>query len=125
MTLSAAPSHYAMERVEPLPEYHLKVFFKNGEVRVADIWAMRGSNPLFKEAFEKFDQVQFSPFDVYWEVGDNTVEIEAQDLWGEGMLVPDKAAQTAQEAELGTFSWRPRLSRTPWRGHAMRESLKA
>jgi hypothetical protein len=79
-------NHYAIDRVIPLEGDRLEVFFRNGEIRIADIWAMRGANPHFKEAFEKFDQGRFTPFHVEWEVGDNTVEIEDQDLWGAGDL---------------------------------------
>ena len=77
-------NHYAIDRLIPLEGNRLEVFFRNGEIRIADIWAMRGANPHFKEAFEKFDQVRFTPFHVEWEVGDNTVEIEDQDLWRAG-----------------------------------------
>jgi len=79
-------NHYAIDHIASLSGNRLRVFFENGEVRIADIGAMRGDNPMFAEAFQKFDQVKFRAFDVYWEVGDNTIEIEDRDLWGAGVL---------------------------------------
>jgi YD repeat-containing protein len=46
-------------------------------------------NPMFAEAFQRFDQVKTHPAFVYWEVGDNTIEIEDQDLWGAGVLMSE------------------------------------
>jgi hypothetical protein len=83
--------YYAIRKVEPLSGCRLKVHFRSGEVRIADIKAMRGANPMFREAFRNFDQVKFNRSDVSWGEGLDAVEIEDQDLWGAGELVAGTA----------------------------------
>ncbi|RRA50485.1 DUF433 domain-containing protein [Acidipila sp. EB88] len=79
---------YLIRAVEVLPEFRLKVFFKNGGVRIADIRAMRGHIELFAEAFAHFDKVENCGYHVQWPAMmhgcPNTVEIEDEMLWREG-----------------------------------------
>jgi hypothetical protein len=93
--------YYAIRKVEPLSAYRLKVYFKTGEVRIADIKAMRGTNPMFREAFRKFDDVKWTQRDVSWGVGLKAVEIEDQDLWGAGELVAGTAPSAKNKVVSG------------------------
>ena len=82
---------YAIDGIQVQPEFHLKVHFRNGEVRVVDVWKMRGKNPVFSAVFDNFDAAENRTYDVAWPTvfsGEkNTIEIEDQDLWGAGNLV--------------------------------------
>ncbi len=71
--VAADSNRYAIEKVVAMPNCHLLVGFRNGDVRVVDIKAMRGDSAAFREAFDNFDAVEFTPFYVEWKVGANTV----------------------------------------------------
>ena len=83
---NARYSHYAIQSVEPLPGYKLRVKFHNSETRVADIKTMRGTNPMFDRVFREFDEVALYPGFVCWGEELEALEIEDQDLWGAGVL---------------------------------------
>lgn len=69
--------YYGLRSVQPLSDFRLLVTFFNGETKVVDIFKMRGDGgPYFEAAFQKFDQVKFDAHMAYWEVFDNTIEIE-------------------------------------------------
>ena len=81
---------YRIDHGEALADYKLKVTFTNGETRIVDVWQMVGHLPMFGCVFEQFRQAKFTPFHVEWPdpAHKNTMEIENQDLWGAGDLVP-------------------------------------
>jgi hypothetical protein len=82
-------SHYAIKHMQVLPQFHLKVWFKNGDVKVIDVKAMRGHNAIFASVWADFGKAKSRVYDVAWPVvfpsGPNTIEIEDQDLWGAGV----------------------------------------
>jgi hypothetical protein len=83
-------NYYAIESIEVFPDYHLRIRFRNGEVRIADIKAMRGESE-FEQVFANFEAAVNQTYHVEWPVtflsGPNTLEIEDQDLWGAGVLI--------------------------------------
>jgi hypothetical protein len=82
-------NHYAIDRIQVLPDFHLKVWFKNGDVKIVDVKAMRGHNKMFAPVWADFGKVKSEICFVAWPVvfpsGPNTIEIEDQDLWGAGV----------------------------------------
>ena len=82
-------NHYAIERIQVLPDFHLKVWFKNGDIKLVDVKAMRGHNEAFDPVWMDFEKAKSEICYVAWPVvfpsGPNTIEIEDQDLWGAGM----------------------------------------
>jgi hypothetical protein len=82
-------NHYAIKRIQVLPDFHLKVWFKNGDVKLADVKAMQGHNEAFAPVWTDFGKAKSRVYDVEWPVvfpsGPNTIEIEDQDLWGAGV----------------------------------------
>jgi hypothetical protein len=82
-------SYYAIKRIQVLPEFHLKVWFENGDVKIIDVKAMRGHNVAFDPVWTDFEKAKARIYDVAWPVvfpsGPNTIEIEDQDLWGAGV----------------------------------------
>jgi hypothetical protein len=82
-------SDYVIERIRVLPDFHLKVWFENGDVKIVDVKAMRGHNEAFAPVWADFGKAKARIYDVAWPVvfpsGPNTIEIEDQDLWGAGV----------------------------------------
>jgi hypothetical protein len=83
-------NHYAIERIQILPDFHLKVWFENGDVKIVDVKAMRGHNEAFAPVWTDFGKAKARIYDVAWPVvfpsGPNTIEIEDQDLWVPGWM---------------------------------------
>ena len=79
---------YGIASVKALANYRLELEFENGDRRIADIWKMRGNNPMFKQAFENFAAVENWRYWVQWPTiidgKTNAIEIEDQDLWSAG-----------------------------------------
>jgi hypothetical protein len=82
-------NHYAIKRIQVLPDFHLKVWFKNGDVKIVDVKAMWGHNEAFAPVWTDFEKAKSYVCYVAWPVvfpsGPNTIEIEDQDLWGAGV----------------------------------------
>jgi hypothetical protein len=80
---------HAIKHIQVLPQFHLKVWFKNGDVKVVDVKAMRGHHAIFASVWADFGKAKSRVYDVAWPVvfpsGPNTIEIEVQDLWGAGV----------------------------------------
>jgi hypothetical protein len=67
-----------------LPDFHLKVWFANGEIKIVDA----GHKKKFASVWKNFDQAKSEICIVSWPVifpsGPNTIKIEDQDLWVPG-----------------------------------------
>ncbi len=77
--------YLAVINVEPLPDYHLKLTFKNGEIRVFDM------NPylnlgIFKELkdISMFNTVRISFDTIEWE---NEADMDPEILYAESALL--------------------------------------
>jgi hypothetical protein len=86
---------YAIDSIAVVPTFNLRISFHNGDVRVADVMAMRGHSPLWEQVFANFDAAENGVHYVAWPVlfpeGPNTLEIESQDLWGAGILIDSES----------------------------------
>jgi hypothetical protein len=73
-----------IESVGPVEPFTLRIQFGFGECKVVDIYAMRGTNPMFAPLWnwEEFKKVRFTPDVVEWFRGLKALETEGQDLGG-------------------------------------------
>jgi hypothetical protein len=81
-------SYYAIKRIQILPDFHLNVWFENGDVKIVDVKAMRGHKKMFAPVLADFGKAKSKVYDVEWPVifpsGPNTIEVEDHDIWCAG-----------------------------------------
>jgi hypothetical protein len=65
---SSRNSYYAIERIETLHDFHVRVWFANGDVKIVDVKAMRGHNEMFASVWRNFNQAKSEICMVSWPV---------------------------------------------------------